>query len=858
MDVAAGKGNPEGNRISPPPPLWNSGAKVAGFMLLIAAGYFVVARLSLVLAFEGTNATAVWPATGMALAAVVAFGYRAGPGIFVGAFFVNLLVLKNAGFSIPDSMVAALVTAGGNTLEAFVGSALIRRFSGGTYPFETVKDLSVFVVFGALLSTMISATTGVAIFCVHQGDWGLFQRLWLTWWLGDVTGAIVAFPACLAWKKLDAREWKPAHVAEAVVLCLLLSVVSITVFVGENPLRHLTLPVLLWVVLRFGLFEVSMSVALLSGLAIWNTIRSTGGAGMESLADSLLFLQSYIGVVGLTALYLSAVVRGRKRTERALRSEKSFVDTVIESVPGAFYVFDARGRLVRWNDFLERMNEQPDELQADGLRNVHEEDRALISSKIVEAFEKGQSEAEGRVYTRSGVRHFFFTGRRVDVDGAAYVVGTGTDVTARRLAELALEQNRRDLEKTIEQRTHQLTEANAALAREIEGCMEIERTLAESEKKYRDLVEGAHSVILRWTRDGTITFVNRFAREFFGYTGEEMVGRKIVGSIVPLTDSSKKSLASLADDVFENPEAYLLNENENIRKNGERVWISWTNKPVLDDEGKIVEMLSVGNDITSRKLAEDRLKITLEELAAARDRAEAADHVKSAFLATMSHELRTPLNSIIGFTGIMLKGYVGPLNEEQTKQMSMVQTSAQHLLSLINDVLDISKIESGQLQVSVDRVDLPALIRQSVESVRPTAEKKGLTLVVRISSDVAAIVSDRRRVEQILLNLLSNAIKFTEQGSIDVECTREADGSMTVSVTDSGIGIKEEDMGRLFKAFQQVDTGTTRKYEGTGLGLYICRKLAELLGGRMWVTSRWNEGSTFSFSLPGEGERSVK
>ncbi len=486
------------------------------------------------------------------------------------------------------------------------------------------------------------------------------------------------------------------------------------------------------------------------------------------------------------------------------------------------------------------------------LSNIHAEDRELLAAKMAEALEKGQSEAEGRIHTKSGERYFLFTGRRVDIEGIAYVVGSGIDITERKLAELKLAQNQRHLEDTIENRTAQLTEVNAVLLSEIKERTEMEQTLAESEKKYRDLVEGANSVIIRWKKEGTIIFANRFARQFFGYPEEEIVGHNIVGTIIPPTDLSGRNLSSLVEEFFRNPEGYVLNENENILKNGERVWVSWTNKPVLDNEGRIVEMLSVGNDITPRKVAEVRLNSTLVELAAAKERAEAADHLKSAFLATMSHELRTPLNSIIGFTGIVLKGYVGPLNDEQAKQLSMVRSSANHLLSLINDVLDISKIEAGQLQVSSDSVDLRAVIEQSVQSVRPAAEKKGLSLSVSLSPEVGTIVSDQRRVEQILLNLLSNAVKFTERGGVHVECKKETEGSVTVSVTDTGIGIKEEDMSGLFKAFQQVDSGIMRRYEGTGLGLYICQKLLELLGGRIWVTSRWNEGTTFCFSLPGK------
>ncbi len=241
----------------------------------------------------------------------------------------------------------------------------------------------------------------------------------------------------------------------------------------------------------------------------------------------------------------------------------------------------------------------------------------------------------------------------------------------------------------------------------------------------------------------------------------------------------------------------------------------------------------------------------LNELAIAKERAEAADRIKSAFLATMSHELRTPLNSIIGFTGIIIQGIVGPLNDEQKKQLNMVRGSAQHLLSLINDVLDISKIEAEQLQIADENIDLHSLIEKTVESARPLAGKKGLELTCAISPEIETITGDRRRVEQILLNLISNAIKFTESGSVKIECEPEGD-KVTIRVVDTGIGIKEEDMETVFQAFRQIDSGMTRKYDGTGLGLSICKRLVELMGGQIRVTSVWGSGSAFSFFLPKE------
>lgn len=197
----------------------------------------------------------------------------------------------------------------------------------------------------------------------------------------------------------------------------------------------------------------------------------------------------------------------------------------------------------------------------------------------------------------------------------------------------------------------------------------------------------------------------------------------------------------------------------------------------------------------------------------------------------------------------MLQGLAGPLNSEQTKQLGMVQNSASHLLALINDILDISKIEAGQLEILSKRFDLRKSIEKVVTTVRPLAERKGLKLSSSISSEVRDLVSDPRRVEQILLNLLTNAIKFTDSGTVKVEC-EIIDKNVVSRVTDTGIGIAAEDFEKLFKAFSQIDTGVARTYEGTGLGLSICKKLIEKLQGTITVESKIGVGSTFTITLP--------
>ncbi len=259
---------------------------------------------------------------------------------------------------------------------------------------------------------------------------------------------------------------------------------------------------------------------------------------------------------------------------------------------------------------------------------------------------------------------------------------------------------------------------------------------------------------------------------------------------------------------------------------------------------------------TRREEAEEKLqkahrelRTKVEELAVAKERAEGADRLKSVFLATMSHELRTPLNSIIGFTGVLLQGLAGELNEEQRKQLSMVDGSSKLLLALINDVLDISKIEAGQLELTPTQFDAADLIRQVAKTLSPMADAKGLKIVIRVSPNVSEIDADRRRLEQILFNLTNNAVKFTDKGQVSIEA-QVVDEHLQVSVQDTGIGIREEDLDELFQPFQQIDASIQRRYEGTGLGLSICRRLVDLMGGRIWVESEYGVGSTFTFWLP--------
>ena len=246
---------------------------------------------------------------------------------------------------------------------------------------------------------------------------------------------------------------------------------------------------------------------------------------------------------------------------------------------------------------------------------------------------------------------------------------------------------------------------------------------------------------------------------------------------------------------------------------------------------------------------EETVKQRTAELESARDRAESADRVKSAFLATMSHELRTPLNSVIGFSGILLQNIPGPLNEEQRKQLKMIQASGRHLLSVINDILDLSKIEVGLLTTNFEHFNIQNVIEEVMKLEWLSAVNKGLTMKFEKNPEIEEIFSDRQRVKQVLLNLVNNAIKFTEKGSVSIVCSNNSDW-VNIDVIDTGIGIKEEDFGKLFSPFIQIDSELTRKHQGSGLGLSISKKLIDLLHGTISVKSEFGTGSTFTISLP--------
>lgn len=401
------------------------------------------------------------------------------------------------------------------------------------------------------------------------------------------------------------------------------------------------------------------------------------------------------------------------------------------------------------------------------------------------------------------------------------------------------------LRNQVQAKTHQVYNQAREHTRQLERRVR-DRTqeLSETSTFFQALIDQVPSLIYYKNNQLRFTGCNKAYEQAFGIRREEIIGKTVHDlEFVSSSDSRK----------FEMEQKRLLESGGQIRREVRLQFADSTRHEMLYSAARIIGpeerplgIVGLLVDITHQKRVE-------AELAVARDKAEATDRLKSAFLATMSHELRTPLNSIIGFTGILLQELAGPLNEEQSKQLTMVRNSSEHLLTLINDILDISRIEAGEMTLSSEPFSLLESVDKVVEIIRPLAERKNITLEIDQRTDPGDRMGDLRRVEQILFNLIGNAVKFTNSGSVKITIdTDDSEGkeSVIIAVQDSGIGIREQDMQSLFLPFHQIDSTLSRKHQGTGLGLVICKRLTSMMDGEVRVSSRRGVGTTFTVELP--------
>lgn len=399
----------------------------------------------------------------------------------------------------------------------------------------------------------------------------------------------------------------------------------------------------------------------------------------------------------------------------------------------------------------------------------------------------------------------------------------------------------------------------AARMRRING--ELQREAAErqrAEHKYRELLENANAIILRLSPVGVVTYFNEVAERVFGFGADEVIGKLITETIVPPVESvSERDLAKLIAAILEHPEVHADNENENLTRDGRRIWVRWFNRAILSRDGRFEGVLCIGHDITEQRgleieLAqyrdhlEDQVNERTRELSLAREAAEHLSQVKSRFLTNMSHEMRTPLHQINGLLQIFKRQ---EMTEKQGRLLERLQAATQGLTRTIDAILEMSWIDSGRLALKRQVFSLPTLIDEMAGVAADQARAKGLEFILETHCPYTQVVGDPMLIRRAIANYIDNAIRFTPNGRIILRANAESHAGdqllLRLEVEDTGVGVAAEDIDRLFSIFEQGDNSQSRIYSGLGVGLAMSRRMAQAMGGDAGCRSVLGEGSVF-------------
>jgi PAS domain S-box-containing protein len=794
-------------------------------VVILTAFYFLGGLLGKEASFMSNSVALVWPPAGIALAAILLFGYRFWPGVALGAVLFSFLNGMPFGFF-------TLGTALGNTIGAIVCAYLLRKFVSFDNSMERTRDVVGYIVLACILGTSVNALFNFAgLTYSGAAEWEEAFPAILEWWVPNALAAMVVAPFLIAWASPTSTRWAPRLVIEALLcgaglICgTLISFQSWFVYGIQNyPFAYLPFPFLVWGALRFGQRGATTGTLLVSVLAIYSLLQGRGPFVTATERDSLMLVGSYIGILAVTNMLLAAAATERRLAERAVSDSERRLRAVVEDQTDMICRFTPDGMITFVNGAYCRFRGQTKEhlIGTDFLKTLSEQDRAVALSYFnALAPAEPTISFDHRVSGESDVVLWHqYTVRRLFMESGA---------------------------------AHEFQ----AVIQDITQRKQSEQALAASEKKYRSLVANIPDVVWTVNANHELIYISDNVELMLGCKPRELISAGGAWWLKGTLPDDLQHLEAAFQRLFDEGQRLDV-EYRFERPDGKQIWLQLRATSTQVRDGMICTdgLLS---EVSERKRSEEALQL-------AKDAAEGANLSKSRFLANMSHELRTPLNAIIGFSEMLADQTFGPMNERQLKYANNVLSSGRHLLDLINDILDISKVEANRLELSPSRFHVNGAMRNVQTVVKSLANKKHHVLEVRVAPDLPPLVADEAKFKQIMYNLLSNAIKFTPDGGritveagIETGCLEESEQCIVVRVSDSGIGIHPDDQERIFREFEQVDSSYGRLQQGTGLGLALTKKLIELHAGKIWVESEGMEGkgSTFAFALPARDLESV-
>ena len=822
--------------------------------LVLAAIYAAGARLGLTMAFVAAQVSPVWPPTGIALAAVLLFGYRVWPGIWLGAFVAN--------FGAHEPLGTAAGIAVGNTLEALIGAWLLHRAGGFQAGLNRLGDVLGFVGLAVLAATTISATLGVASLCLGGVQpWSQYRELWWIWWLGDATGALVVTPVLLTYAGAPWRRWRSAQLVELAGLFAVSVVVCTTVFTGRfgggssaDPLQYLVFPLVIWAALRVGQAGTSTVTLVSSAIATWGTIHGLGPFTRGDPHESLVLLQLFLGVVATTGLLLGAAMHERRVAEqrrtadlaatRGLAQSISLAEAaprilraVCESLDwdfGALWIVDRNGAVLRCVETWHRPSKPVPVFEAATRQRTFEPGVGLPGR----VWKSGRPAWIPDVVAASN----FPRGPMAVAGGLHGAFGFPIALGPETLGVIEF------FSREIQQPDPALLESMRAIGSQIGFFVErrrAEEAVRASEARKVAIVEGALDAIISMDYEGRITEFNPAAERMFGHRRTDAIGCQLADLIIPprLREEHRRGLARY----LERGEARVLGqrfETVGMRADGTEFPVELAISPI-SVEGPPV-FTGYVRDISARKTAELEREELLTRERQARSEAEAANRAKDEFLAMLGHELRNPLGAIASAVSLVA---LIERDSRTAQPLEIMGRQVRNLTRLVDDLLDVARLTSGRVDLKLEPVDLGRLVQDSVSMLQAPDRHSGHQYSV---ATVPAVVDgDPVRLGQIVMNLLDNAVKYTPpDGRIGVTVAMK-EGTAVLRVRDTGVGIASDLLPRVFDLFTQADRSLERSRGGLGIGLSLVHRLVRLHGGHVSAHSEGpGHGSEFVVELP--------